>query len=174
MAIRTTRQIGDPSIRTKSIKVRDFTSARVKKTIQNLVDSMRHYHLVGMAAPQIGEQLRIFVTEIRKTKFRRSKRKRDALRIFINPRIIHKTKKTVSGFEGCGSVTDAQIFGVVPRASKVTVAAQDQNGNRFTLITSGLLARVIQHEHDHLNGIVFLDRITNTKTIISSRAYKGL
>ena len=131
---------------------------------------MRHADLVGMAAPQIGQNVKIFVTEIRKTKFRKTK-ELDKLRVFINSKIISRSKKMVSGYEGCGSVATAGIFGKVPRPYQVTVSAIDEKNKKFVFTAKGLLARVIQHETDHLNGIVFLDKVANRKSLMSREEY---
>ncbi len=167
MSIKPTTQIGDPVIRATAKQVSDVTDKVVQKAIDDLTDSMRAVNLVGMAAPQIGVGLRIFVTEIRKTKFRKNINELDPLRVFINPRIIKKSKKIVAGYEGCGSVAHADLFGAVPRPDAVTVSAFDQNGFAFTLTAKGLLARVIQHELDHLDGKVFLDRVKDTRSLRS-------
>ena len=87
MSIKKTYQIGAKIIRSRANEVRKFNSPEIQKTIRDLIDSMRHNNLVGMAAPQIGNGMRIFVSEIRKTKFRKAV-KEDNLRIFINPRIV--------------------------------------------------------------------------------------
>jgi len=157
MIIKNTSQIGDPIIRTKAKKVRDPKSTHVKRTIKNLIDSMRHHGLVGMAAPQIGQNHRVFVTELRETKVRKGKEHLDPLRVFINPHIISTSKKTSHGWEGCGSVAHAYLFGKVRRPVSVVIEALDEEGVKFKVEAKGLLARVIQHEVDHLNGIFFSD-----------------
>lgn len=167
MSVRRTTQVGNRVIRSKSKSVAVVTAKVVQKVVADLTDSMRATDLVGMAAPQIGVGLRIFVTEIRVTKVRKDKKDIDPLRVFINPRIVKKSKKLVAGYEGCGSVAHAGLFGEVPRPDAVTVSAFDENGFAFTLSAKGLLARVIQHEVDHLDGIVFLDRLTNFKSLRS-------
>lgn len=170
MIIKIPTQIGNPVIRRRSKTVRKITSKETKKIVRDLIDSMRHHQLVGMAAPQIGINLRIFVTEIRKTKLRKN-RSEDALRIFINPTITSASKKKILGYEGCGSVAYAQLFGKVSRSEEIKVKARDENGKLFLLKSSGLLARVIQHEVDHLNGMVYLDRMNDTKTLMSRHEY---
>jgi len=164
MIIARATQIGNPLIRKKAKPVRPVVSARTKKIVRDLTDSMRYHGLVGMAAPQIGIGLRIFVSEARKTATRNPK-KEDGLRVFINPKIIHVSKKKVSDYEGCGSVAHAGLFGLVARPAGVTVSAFDLAGKKYTLVAKGLLARIIQHEMDHLNGVVFLDRMKDMKTI---------
>ena len=128
-----------------------------------------------MAAPQIGKGLRIFVTEVRKTKLRKGVgiENVDPLRVFINPKILSVSKKENKDWEGCGSVASANLFGMVKRPSSVVVEALDEKGEEFHLKASNLVARVIQHEMDHLDGIVFADR-ADTKTYMSKSEYLKL
>ena len=170
MIIKSVTQIGNPIIRKKSKRVASVTALKIKKIIKDLVDSMRFANLVGLAAPQIGHNLRIFVTEIRTTTLRKTN-EADGLRIFINPRIIQISKKQISDYEGCGSVASAGIFGKVPRATQVTVEAFDDQNKKFRFTAKGLLARVIQHEFDHLEGVIFLDKVTDKKSFMSRGEY---
>jgi len=172
MIIKKIIQIGNPILDCKSKAVVAVNSREAKKVIANLVDSLRHHGLVGMAAPQIGEKLRIFVTEIRKTKYRDSKTEK--LRIFINPKITWLSKKEVVIYEGCGSVAYSKLFAPVKRPEKVVIKALDENGNKFELKADGLLSRVIQHEYDHLNNIEFTEKITDMRKIMSSEEYKKM
>lgn len=169
MKTQKTTQVGNPIIRSKAKSVKEINSVKIKKVVSNLVDAMRKHELVGTAAPQIGESLRIFVTEIRKTKVRNSQ-DLDALRVFINPKVVGRSKKQVAGWEGCGSVAEAGLFAKVKRPASVEVTAKDEKGEKFTLKADGLLARVIQHEVDHLNGVIFLDK-ADTKTCMSKNEY---
>jgi len=172
MIIKSVVQVGNPIIRKKSKEVGSVSSPKVKKIIKDLTDSMRHSSLVGMAAPQIGYNLRIFVTEIKPTKFRTAK-DLDGLRIFINPKLSNFSKKKVSGYEGCGSVAESGIFAKVPRPAEVTISATNKKGKKTKLAAKGLLARVIQHEYDHLDGIIFLDKVVDTKSIMSASEYRA-
>jgi len=162
-------------MRKKALKVSDYFSKETKKTVCDLIDSMRHHALVGMAAPQIGVCSRIFVTEIRETKLRKAHSANDIddLRVFINPKVISVSEKTTKGWEGCGSVACADLFAKVERPKEITVEAFDKKGEKFTLTAKGLLARVIQHEIDHLNGVVFTD-IADRKTFMSREPYLAL
>ena len=172
MIIKNATQVGNPIIRKKALRVTDFKSKETKKIVRDLVDSMRHHNLVGMAANQIGVSCRVFVTEIRETKLRKQHRPDDVddLRIFINPKVVAVSEKTVKDWEGCGSVACASLFGKVERPKEITVEAYDEKGKKFTLAAKGLLARVIQHEIDHLNGIVFTDT-ADRKTFTSRDEY---
>jgi peptide deformylase len=173
MVIKRTSQIGEKVIRQKSNIVKDVSGREVRRIIKDLTDSMRRTNLVGMAAPQIGKNLRIFVTEIRQTTYRKNLSKSDPLKVFINPRIIWRSKKQTAGYEGCGSVASAGLFGLVKRPLSVICEAIDENGRLFRIKASGLLARVIQHENDHLNGVVFIDRVDDTKTLMDRESYIG-
>lgn len=164
MAIKHTVQVGNKIIRAKSKTVSNVKTKEVRKVVVDLVDSMRHHELVGMAAPQIGRGLRIFVTEIKKTKVRKGEI--DPLRVFINPKILSVSKKQVLGWEGCGSVASGDLFAQVRRPATVVIEALNQKGEKFKLSAKNLLARVIQHEFDHLEGVIFTDK-ANPKTYMS-------
>ncbi len=166
MIIDPTVQIGDPVIRrvAKPVPRTALVAKQTKTMIKNLVDSMRYHNLIGMAAPQIGIGARVFVTELRETNVRRIEK--DRVRVFVNPVILRSSKEKEFGGEGCGSVAHGKLFGSVSRPARVTVTALNEKGARFTLTAEGLLARVIQHETDHLNGMVFLDRMKDMKSLI--------
>lgn len=171
MIIKEVTQLGNPVIRTRARPVANPKSKAVDKVVKDLTDSMRFQDLVGMAAPQIGKDLRIFVTEIRKTKTRKARAKdTDKLRVFINPKILSLSTKKAVGWEGCGSVASANLFGKVKRPMSLRVKAEDQMGKSFEMTAAGLLARVIQHEMDHLNGKVFTDQ-ADANTYMSRDEY---
>ncbi|MCL4404963.1 peptide deformylase [Patescibacteria group bacterium] len=170
MLVKKVTQVGNPIIRRKSKSVRDALSKGTQKVVKDLCDSMLPHGLIGMAAPQIGKDLRIFVTKVPKDP-RRGSEKGDRLRVFINPRVTHRSKKRVYIPEGCGSVGEAGLFAWVRRPETVTVEATGENGRRFKLKAGGLLARVIQHEYDHLEGKVFLDGSFDPKSLMSRNEY---
>ncbi|MDP3763135.1 MAG: peptide deformylase [bacterium] len=174
MIVKNLTQVGNPIIRNKSTVVKDIKSKKTQKIIKDLVDSMRYGELVGIAAPQIGISRRIFVTEIRTTSLRKvdEKVEVDALKVFINPRIISVSKNTLSRYEGCGSVAGANLFGKVKRPTSLVIKARNKKGEAFELKAKGLLARVILHESDHIDGKVFLDRLIDTKSLMSGNEYK--
>ena len=170
MIIKSITQVGNPIIRRKSKEIDFVTSPKVKKIIRDLIDTMRGADLVGISAPQIGYNSRVLVTEVRKTPYRKVN-ELDKIRIFINPRITFMSKKKVSGYEGCGSVASSGIFAKVPRSYQIIVNAVDEKNEKFVLKAKGLLARIIQHEFDHLEGIVFLDRVVDKKSLMSREEY---
>ncbi|MFA4817372.1 MAG: peptide deformylase [Parcubacteria group bacterium] len=173
MAIKSIIQIGNPILRKKTSLVRDISSLKSKRITRDLIGTLRASSLIGLAAPQIGQSFQIFITEMRKTANRKNEDK-DKLRIYINPKIIKFSKKTNIGYEGCGSVGNAQIFGPVKRASEVTIEALNEKGKKIVFKAQNLLARIIQHESDHLNGILFTDKISDYKKIMSRDEYKKL
>lgn len=132
MIIKKVVQIGNPLLSQKSKKVKGLTSEKTQKVVRNLIDSMHYHGLVGMAASQIGEKLRIFVTETRKTPYRNPK-DIDKLRVYINPKIVWFSKKEVISYEGCGSVAYAKFFALVKRPKKVVIEALDSKGIKFKL-----------------------------------------
>jgi len=169
MIIKELTQVGNPILKSKAKSVSSIGSKETQGVVTNLIDSIHYHDLVGMAASQIGEKLRIFVTELRKTKFRDEDT--DKLRVYINPKITWFSKKQVVIYEGCGSVAYGNLFGPVRRPEKIEVEAFDEKGNSFRLRAGGLLSRVIQHEYDHLEGIEFTEKITDMRKIMSLGEY---
>lgn len=161
MVFKSIIQIGNPILRQKTKFVENIKSKKTKQIMNDSADSMRRHDLVGIAASQLGQKLRIFVTEVRKTPTRNPKYI-DKVRVYINHEIIWISKKEVVIYEGCGSVADGQLFGPVRRPEKIILTAQDERGKKFRLKANGLLSRVIQHEDDHLEGIEFTEKITDT------------
>lgn len=171
LKIKPAVQVGDPVIRGKAKKVMNIASPETRSVIASLVAHMRHHGLIGMAAPQIGSDLQIFVTEIRKTATRKTVKETSALQVYINPRILSLSKVETLLYEGCGSLAHGQLFGPVKRPSKVTVQAFDEHGELFILPADGLLAKCIQHEYDHLQGIVCIDKFTDTRKVMCREEY---
>lgn len=171
MIVKNATQVGNEVIRARSVEVANPKSKGTRKVITDLIDSMRHHDLVGMAAPQIGKSVRIFVTEIRQTKLRkRDAIALDSLKVFVNPKILSVSKKEAKDWEGCGSIAAVGLFGMVKRPASLEIEALDEHGVKFHLKAKNLLARVIQHEMDHLNGIVFVDK-ADSKTYMSKNEY---
>ena len=172
MIIKEIIQIGNPILSRKSVTVVDIKSKESKRVIKNLIDSVHYHNLLGIAASQIGEKLKMFVTEVRKTSYRNLEK--DTLRVYINPKIIWSSKKQVIIYEGCGSVAYAKLFAPVKRPENIIIEAYNEKGDSFTLKASGMLSRVIQHEYDHLSGIEFTEKITDMRKIMSSEEYKKM
>lgn len=114
---------------------------------REMVDTMREEHGIGLASVQVGQLLRMFVTDVTG----------DEARIFINPEITAFSDRQTTIEEGCLSIPG--IYSDVKRADACTVSAWDEHGKAFTLEADGMLARVIMHELDHLNGVLFFDHL---------------
>ena len=126
-------------------------SARWSKIAQEMFDAVAQGKGVGLAGPQIGLMQRIFVVNI----------EGDTPRVFINPSIIETSQETSKYEEGCLSIPG--MWADVTRPKTVKVQAWNEKGRAFTLETGGLLARVILHEYDHLEGVLFIDRLSEPK-----------
>jgi len=171
MAIRETIQVGDPRLKTRNKTVTDFSDPKIKQVIEDLIDTVRSKELlIGLSAPQIGENYKIFITEPRETKFRTGDQV-DELRVYINPKIVTYSSEETIIYEGCGSFLNGQLFGPVKRPKEITVEASDQSGNQFQLTCDGILARVIQHEYDHLDGIEFIEKVSDYKKLVNVDFY---
>lgn len=145
MAIREIRTEGDEVLRKRSREVDEITE-RIKVLIDDMEETMYHADGIGLAAPQVGVLKRVIVID-----------PGDGFRVLINPVIIDEKGKQ-SEIEGCLSLPD--FFGEVERPEWVKVEAMDVNGDKMEIEGDGLLARVICHEIDHLDGILFKDKVT--------------
>ncbi len=122
-----------------------------------------HEITVGLAAVQVNKLLRIFII--------RDKPDHSAFAVFINPEITKYEGKLIEDYEGCLSIKD--IYGLVPRYEKVRVRAMGVDGKIFTVKASGDIARILQHETDHTNGVVFIDHIKDTPDAFYQLTEKG-
>ncbi|MEK9209571.1 MAG: peptide deformylase [Patescibacteria group bacterium] len=149
----------------KEVAVKEITSLKIKKIIKEMTDALiKEPEGVALAAPQIGYSLRIFI--VRKNKLKNEEnaesKEKEVFLVFINPKILKTSRKKNLLKEGCLSL--AGVYGEIWRKEKVLIKAYDENGNKFQRGASGLLAEIIQHEIDHLNGILFVDKTANLKT----------
>jgi peptide deformylase len=142
--------LGNETLKRKALPVKRFT-AETTKIAEEMIDLMHAGKGVGLAGPQIGLIERIFVTHV----------DRDEPRVFINPSILETSEKTVAYEEGCLSIPG--VYADVTRAERVKVQAWNERGKAFTIETEGILARVILHEYDHLEGTLFIDRLPEVK-----------
>lgn len=170
MAVRKTIQIGDSRLKAKNLIVKNFGDSRIKRVIKDLRDTMIKNDLIGLAAPQIGYNYRIFITQPRKTKARKLP-KGDKLRVYINPRMAKYSEEKNIIYEGCGSVLNGNLFGPVKRPKEIIIEAYDEKKNKFQIRCDGILARVIQHEYDHMFGIEFTEKIYDYKKLMAKEFY---
>ncbi|GAA5334174.1 peptide deformylase [Thermus hydrothermalis] len=157
------RLYGDPVLRRKAQPVRDFS--RVKKLAEDMLETMFDARGVGLAAPQIGLSERLFVAvEYADEPDEEERPLRDLVRrvyVVANPVLLHREGE-VEGTEGCLSLPGLYSE-EVPRAERIRVAYQDEEGTPRTLELEGYMARVFQHEMDHLDGILFFERLPRPK-----------
>jgi peptide deformylase len=168
-------QYGDPILRAKGKRV-DKIDQRIRELTQNMIETMHAATGVGLAAPQIGESLQLTVLDVSQVEDRPSTMKLNGKDVdlqstmplvLINPQ-IDPGGESETGTEGCLSFPE--ITGEINRARSITVRAQNLDGEPIELETTGFLARAIQHEVDHLNGILFIDRMSSAaKTSLSSK-----
>lgn len=144
MAIRNIRELGDPSLRKICKEVKNM-NLRTKILIEDMLDTMYEANGVGLAAPQVGILKRIVVIDVGEGPI-----------VLINPEITERLGVQVD-YEGCLSVPGKT--GIVSRPNQVKVKALDEDMNEFELEGEGLLARAICHECDHLDGIVYVDKV---------------
>ncbi|MEK7450993.1 MAG: peptide deformylase [Patescibacteria group bacterium] len=171
MAVKTVIQLGHPKLKKVNEEIENVNSPKFKKLRRDLIDTMFKTGLIGIAASQIVQNCMMFVTQPRNTKARKLG-KTDKLRTYINPKITFKSQKENIIYEGCGSVVNGDLFGPVSRPEEIEVEAMDEKGQKFRLRCDGILARVIQHEYDHLMGVEFIEKVTDYKKIIVGEYYR--
>jgi peptide deformylase len=145
--------LGNEMLHGKAVPVENVKdgSLRLSEIVQQMLTVLKTEKGVGLAGPQIGLMLRIFIVNIDE----------DEPRVFVNPSIIETSLETVKYEEGCLSIPG--IWADVIRPKTVKVQAWNEKGRSFTIETGGLLARVILHEYDHLDGVFFIDRLPEKK-----------
>ena len=172
MSVLKVARIGHPVVRAAA---RELTPDEIRSPqIQRLIDDMRvtmyEYEGVGLAAPQIHESLRLAVLEVPGS----DKRAEEGVpgpsgshgvpfTVLVNPKVTPLGPETVEGWEGCLSIPD--LRGLVPRFARLRLEALDRQGKPYTVEAEGFHARVIQHECDHLEGNVYLDRMRDMRTL---------
>ncbi|MFQ5678505.1 MAG: peptide deformylase [Gemmatimonadota bacterium] len=150
MSVRQIRLLGDPVLRQKAVAVEEVDES-VRRLIQDLLDTMYEADGIGLAAPQIGVPLRVFVYDVREE---------GAAGALVNPEILER-HGSVKGEEGCLSIPG--LSEIVERSDRIRLRALDGEGREVVLEAEGLLSRCLQHEQDHLDGVLFLDRVSPLK-----------
>ena len=167
MAILKVARMGHPVLRARARAVNpsDIRSAEIQRLIDDMFETMHEYQGVGLAAPQVHESLRLFVAGF--SPGPDDDEDDDGRKVpqlaLINPEIRIVGEAVAEDWEGCLSIPD--IRGRVPRATQILVQAYDRKGKRVELRAGGFTARVIQHETDHLDGILFFDRMKSFESL---------
>jgi peptide deformylase len=160
MSILKVARMGHPVLRERArpLDKSDIKSAVVQKLIDDMIDTMHEYHGVGLAGPQVHEGLRMFVALLDDEPDSKS-----PAVVVINPEIVPNTQAIEEGWEGCLSIPD--IRGMVPRYTDITLKAIDRDGRSVDLQLKNFAARVAQHETDHLDGVLFFDRMKSMQSL---------
>ena len=174
MAILKVARLGHPVLRAKAAAVppAEIASPRIQTLIDDMFETMSEYQGIGLAAPQVHESLRLFVAGVRRGEVV-TPMTDDVEMPFvalINPELLPVGEDVESSWEGCLSIPD--IRGKVERPRAVRVRALDRSGRRVELVAHGLPARVIQHENDHLDGVLFFDRMATFETLTFMDEFK--
>jgi peptide deformylase len=175
MAILKVARMGHPVLRAKAQPVppSEIRHPRIQQLIDDMFETMREYSGIGLAAPQVHEGLRLFVAGVRATDGNAIELTDDTDMPFItlvNPAVTPVSSEVISGWEGCLSIPD--IRGLVPRADRIHVKAYDRQGRAVEFEAQGLPARVIQHETDHLDGVLFFDRMASFESLTFNDEYR--
>ncbi len=164
MAILKVARLGHPVLRKRAepVPVERIGTPEIQRFIDDMIETMREYDGAGLAAPQVHAPVRIAVMEVLG-----NPRYPDAphvpLTVLVNPVVTPMTREMEDGWEGCLSVPDMR--GQVPRFTAVRLEALDRTGQAIELVAKDFFARVIQHETDHLDGIVYVDRMRDLSTL---------
>jgi len=169
-------QYGDPMLRTKGKQIEKIDN-HIRELVANMIETMHAAHGIGLAAQQVGKALQLTVLDVSEVEDRASTMKLNGKEVdpktsmplvLINPEIEVAGGATEIGSEGCLSFPE--ITGEIERAKSIIVHAQTLEDDKIDIEASGLLARAVQHEVDHLNGILFIDRMNSAaKAALSSR-----
>jgi len=167
MAIRAIRTYPDPVLRARTGRVEKIDNS-LDELIQDMIETMHAAPGVGLAANQVGVSIQLAVIDLSS---RENEEQRHPLMVIINPEVLSQEGAVVEE-EGCLSIPD--YTEKVKRSSRVRVRAQDRTGKSFEITAEGLLAKALQHEIDHLNGVLFIDRLSPLKKNIFKRRFKKL
>jgi peptide deformylase len=163
MSILKVARMGHPVLRRKARRVEptEIRQAGFQKFIDDMIDTMNEYHGIGLAAPQVHESVRLILVGMNEDEGDED----SDLRVvpFVNPEIDVLVQDLVEDWEGCLSIPD--VRGRVPRAPAIRLRAYDRRGKQIEMKLNGYPARVVQHETDHLDGVLFIDRMRSLQTL---------
>lgn len=164
-------QLGNPILRQQAQPILDVHDERIQKLIDDLITTAVSANGVGIAAPQVAQSYRLFIVASRPT-LRYPNAPSMPPTAMINPCIVGHSTEIAKGWEGCLSVPG--IRGLVPRYQTIEVEYITRDGNLEKQELTDFVARIFQHEYDHLDGMVFLDRLESTKDIITEQEYQKI
>lgn len=164
-------QLGHPLLRSQAQLVENIKSPRIQELIDNLIATVIEANGVGIAAPQVQSSDRIFIVASRPNP-RYPKAPEMEPTPMINPKILASSTEVAKGWEGCLSIPG--IRGLVPRHQAIEIEYSDRHGKLHKQQLTDFVARICQHELDHLDGIVFVDRLQSTHDLITEQEYQKL
>ncbi|MFT5087320.1 MAG: peptide deformylase [Planctomycetota bacterium] len=170
MSILRVSRMGHPVLRQSATAI-DPTQIKhpdLQRLVDDMIDTMSDYEGIGLAAPQVFQSLRLIVLGVPNTD--PEDENSIPLTVLFNPEFAAMSEEVTSGWEGCLSIPD--VRGVVPRSTSVTVRAFDREGQSITFEARDFFARVLQHEVDHLDGVLFLDRMEDLDTLSFLEEYQ--
>lgn len=165
MALRDIALLGDPVLREEASDVESFDDD-LRSLVRDMFETMYHAEGIGLAAPQIGLSKRVIVIDLRRED------EPDARLALVNPKVVWSSRETDKATEGCLSIPGLEE--VVQRPEAVHVEALDPEGNPVRVEADELFARALQHEIDHLDGVLFIDRISALKRRMLMKKWKKL
>lgn len=164
-------QLGQPVLREKAKSVKNINDSRIQKLINDLMATCMEVNGVGIAAPQVYESVRVFIVASHPNP-RYPHAPVMEPTAMINPKIVSHSSQKVKDWEGCLSIPG--LRGLVPRHKLISVEYIDRKGKKIKREFADFVARIFQHELDHLEGIMFMDRMETTKDLISDKEYQKL
>jgi peptide deformylase len=157
MAILKVAMLGNPVLRKKAVAVKDVSAAEAQRLLDDMIDTMKEYQVVGLAGPQVHASLRVCIIEaVKGAPFKEATP-------LVNPVLEPLTQQKGEDWEGCLSIGD--LRGTVPRFRHIGVRALDRRGKPLEFEATEFFARVIQHEVDHLDGVLYLDRMKDLASL---------
>jgi peptide deformylase len=170
MTLLNIETLNNPILRQKARPVKTI-DAELQELIDNMIETMREANGVGLAGPQVNQPLRLTVVETLPKEDDDGNLVEGSRELFviINPKIVSKSRKMVDGIEGCLSIPG--WIGEASRHERIRVRALDRHGNKIRLRLNGWSARIVQHEIDHLDGVLFIDRLTASENLWREEEY---
>lgn len=164
-------QLGEAVLRAKARPVRNFAAPELERLIADMITTMKQAQGVGIAANQIGFGVRIFVVAPEPNP-RYPRAPQMPPLPMINARLVKRSKELTTDWEGCLSIPGLRAK--VPRHKEIEIEFFNPDGLRHRAKLSGFVARIFQHEFDHINGLVYMDRVKDRKTFMTEREYRRL
>lgn len=162
-------ELGNPELRRLADPIDDISSDRIQTLVDHLLCLVREANGVGIAAPQVGESVRLFIVASRPNLRYPNAPTMEPIAM-LNPRIVSHSSETAKGWEGCLSVPG--IRGLVPRYKTIEVEYTGRDGQQYQQTLTDFVARIFQHELDHLDGKVFLDRVETTHDLMTEQEFQ--